>query len=552
MSSMQQALNGQLYNAIPLADNGVHQSMANGTPIPAGTISGQASYIQPEYTAPLVAGQPGVGQYNHAPPPNANNDAAHAQPPAATTEAYASSPEVPIDRLMAGTHISPAPTNNRTTQARPLVNPPNRITVDRRSGRSGRTSILQTVLKPFGSRLIKPGKPQPAGSPELRADEKVYDSCNVRQRVIEGIRVYDMNPRAVSTSEHFIPAAVFDIRPEAAAVRTRRRDVEEREAQEAAHEEAQITARDFATAPIGRRRRRRRKQIFYFAGGGWQNPPSPEHWKLCAHLCTEMHRRGQPATVSLVSYPLAPNSPGVDAFEMLVPWYHEALAAPPTQEDLAEMQELSRVNTNATSSSLGLARTATNATGVSLFKTTSRRLLSRHVEEEDIIFAGDSAGGNVALALTMHVLSTDPSARAPSSLLLVSPAVDLRNTNPAMKEVEKKDPMLSVQYVNGTAAAWCGKGGDANDPRLSPLLGDASVLAERGVVVNGIVGTYDVLAPDAVLFREKCEAAGVKGRWLEWEKQMHAFPLAFAYKVVKEAAEAVDWMVDVLVDKQTT
>lgn len=409
---------------------------------------------------------------------------------------------------------------------------------------------MHTFIKPFGARLIKPGKPRPAGSPELRADEKVYDTCNVRQRLVEGIRVYDMNPRATSTAEHFIPAAVFDIAPEMSAIQTTRtRESMHREDQERSHDEAQVRARDFATAPAAAPRskggapaapRRRRKQVYYFAGGGWQNPPSPEHWKLCAHLCATLHARGQPATVSLVSYPLAPNSPAVDAFPLLVPWYHEALAAPPTRAEQAELAELSRTPTN---SSLGLGRVDTRASGSG-----SRRLLSRHVEEEEVIFAGDSAGANVALALTMHVLATDPEARAPSSLLLVSPAVDLRNSNPAMREVERKDPMLSVQFVNGTAAAWCGKGGDASDSRMSPLLGDVRVLAERGVVVNGVVGTYDVLAPDALLFREKCEKAGVKGKWLEWEKQMHAFPLAFAYKVVKEAAEAVEWMVNVLMD----
>lgn len=339
----------------------------------------------------------------------------------------------------------------------PLASTPS-CTIDHRTSRTIITSALYQSLKPFGSYLVKPGDPAPAGSIPLDVDKAVYEHCDVHERTVENIRIYDITPRSME--------------------------------QQHATSIANISSST-----------RKRKQIYYFAGGGWQNQATTQHWTLCSHIAVELTSQGYPTVVSVVSYPLAPNSPSAVAFPQLEKLYHALLPA-------------------------SLSNTGNNT-------------------DTEIVFAGDSAGGNIALALPLHILSKDPSARAPDSLMLMSPAVDLRNSNPEMAVVEKHDPMLSVQFVNETAAAWCGKDMDPSDPRVSPLLGDVTVLAKRGVRVNGVIAGYDVLAPDCVLFVKKCEEAGVRGQWLHWDKQMHCFPLAYKYKFLKEALDAVEWMIEV-------
>ena len=47
------------------------------------------------------------------------------------------------------------------------------------------------------------------------------------------------------------------------------------------------------------------------------------------------------------------------------------------------------------------------------------------------------------------------------------------------------------------------------------------------------------------MFRKKLDDCGVEGDWLEWEKQMHCFPLMFSYHV-REGVDAKDWIVDIL------
>ncbi|KAF3019272.1 hypothetical protein E8E14_006392 [Neopestalotiopsis sp. 37M] len=249
--------------------------------------------------------------------------------------------------------------------------------------------------------------------------------------------------------------------------------------------------------------------IYYFAGGGFQSTPSREHWtflgELAAGLTLDHH-------VTLVSYPLAPMSPASQSLPAL-----RKLMAPIFAE------------------------------------------AAKHGDK--ITLMGDSAGGNVAASLALwwadHVASRgDYRLKATlQNLVVVSPAVDLRNSNPAMKDVDRLDPLLGEAYTGAVAQAWLAAPDEhphldssAEDPNLSPLLHEPATfkkLADMGVYVHGVYGTNDVLAPDAELFRQKCEANGVKGRWLVWVGQMHCFPLAGAYGM-REGKKAIEWLIEVL------
>lgn len=46
-------------------------------------------------------------------------------------------------------------------------------------------------------------------------------------------------------------------------------------------------------------------------------------------------------------------------------------------------------------------------------------------------------------------------------------------------------------------------------------------------------------------FKERLAREGVKGSWLVWEKQMHAFPLLWVYGF-RESKQAKKWVIDVL------
>ncbi|KAM0707935.1 hypothetical protein Q7P35_004584 [Cladosporium inversicolor] len=243
----------------------------------------------------------------------------------------------------------------------------------------------------------------------------------------------------------------------------------------------------------------RRKRIYYFAGGGWRMPASADHWALTSKLAASC----PDTTVSIVSYPLAPRNPAPESIPVL----------------------------------LNLLPTLLNACAEA---------------NETAILAGDSAGGNLALTLPLEMLraaadTNAPPPPMPAHILVISPSTDLRRTNPEIPILERKDPLLRHEFVKATSEVWRGEW-PPDDTRLSPLLLPLHVLEtlrDRGVQVHGVTGGYDILTPDALLFRDRLVEAGVGGSWLHWEKQMHVYPVAWRYGL-KESRQAKDWMVEVI------
>ncbi|KAI1340952.1 Alpha/Beta hydrolase protein [Xylariaceae sp. FL0016] len=250
-----------------------------------------------------------------------------------------------------------------------------------------------------------------------------------------------------------------------------------------------------------------RHTLYYFAGGGFTAPASSEHWKFCAHIASTLASSG--GRVVMVSYPLAPHSPARDSLPILRRWLTQTL-----REDVRDNNIISLI--------------------------------------------GDSAGANVALSLA--IWCADELARARESgdtdtvrylsglksVLAISPPTDMRNLNPAVPLADARDPVLGKSVTDEAARAWS-LGSDRTDPYLSPNLVHLRNVSNSDVRVNGVIGTADVLAPDALVFLDKCKAEGVKGHWLLWEDQMHCFPLSACYGL-KEGKEARTWVEAVLGD----
>ncbi|KAI9664239.1 MAG: hypothetical protein M1831_002418 [Alyxoria varia] len=422
-----------------------------------------------------------------------------------------------------------------------------------RSDRSWRMKALQSSIKPFRSRLIRPSDEEPdiennpKGSPILIPPEKTFDHCNVRQVQYSTapIRMYDINVRNTSTKENFVSAQIYDLANERKLRKiTSRHEPGTVLNQVQTHERENVISKDFASHDNGKRR----KHIYYFAGGGFRQPASFEHWILCSHLVHTLTRRGHPTTVTIVSYPLAPKHPASVSLKHLERWYYEVLPSD-VPEELRRKMGLKLTDPPETSSTVDLTETKTKYWN----------------DDEDVIFAGDSSGANIALALPLHIVSRNPAACLPHGILLISPPVDLRNGNQEMHTLDKIDPVLGFRNADDSARAWTGQESDTSkhqangshpansarpevlppdDARVSPLLADVGVLAKRNVIVNGIIAGCDVLAPDAKLLVQKCQKHGVAGEWLVWDKQMHCFPLVSSHtKHLPESSEAIEWII---------
>jgi acetyl esterase/lipase len=158
-----------------------------------------------------------------------------------------------------------------------------------------------------------------------------------------------------------------------------------------------------------------------------------------------------------------------------------------------------------------------------------RWLLARGTAPQDMVIAGDSAGGNLTLATLMSLRDAgDP---LPAAAVCLSPATDLAGTGESFRTV--KDPTQTAEFVLGMVRHYAGSH-DVKSPQLSPHYGDFRGLPP--LLVH--VGTNELLLSDSTRLAEKARAAGVDVTLVVWPEMWHVWHLAAPS--VPEAREAID------------
>jgi len=205
-----------------------------------------------------------------------------------------------------------------------------------------------------------------------------------------------------------------------------------------------------------------RKRILYLHGGAYVFEITPYHWHLIAEMAD---RLGYGITVPI--YPIAPEHDFHAMFGMVGDVYRQMLD---------------------------------------------------EMEAKDIVFMGDSAGGNMAVVLTM--MAAEEGLSLPSRHVLISPGLDMSLSNPALFEAERNDPWLGIP--GGLEAIRMYSAGiDRSDWHISPIYGDLSVLPKTLL----LTGSRDLLTPDNLIFAQKAREAGVEVDVVHEEGMFHAWPL---------------------------
>ncbi|MEG2096945.1 MAG: alpha/beta hydrolase, partial [Pseudoflavonifractor sp.] len=149
----------------------------------------------------------------------------------------------------------------------------------------------------------------------------------------------------------------------------------------------------------------------------------------------------------------------------------------------------------------------------------------------DIIVAGDSAGGNMALVLTQRLKAAGR--RLPARLILLSPWTDMTAGGKSYTERVEMDPMISLDYVGAVRNAYAGDH-DLKDPMLSPLFGDLTGFPPTLVQV----GTNEILLSDSIRLRDRMQAAQVPCKLEVWNDMWHVFQM-FPLRKASEAMESI-------------
>ena len=129
--------------------------------------------------------------------------------------------------------------------------------------------------------------------------------------------------------------------------------------------------------------------------------------------------------------------------------------------------------------------------------TAYKHLLNMNIPASSIVISGDSAGGNIAIALLRYISSADgDSLPNPSAALLWSPSVDLAaQCDPRSIDLHKNN---KTDYITGFTLVWgvnayIPKSMEPTDPYFSPLQHPFSTPTSLWIMVDGVEVLYDTI-----------------------------------------------------------
>lgn len=204
------------------------------------------------------------------------------------------------------------------------------------------------------------------------------------------------------------------------------------------------------------------KLVIYYHGGGFLFGSVNSHRVIASNLA-----RASGATVLSVDYRLAPEHPAPIA-------HQDALAA-------------------------------------------YRWALNKGYKPGAIMLAGDSAGGNLALATA--VKARDTGLPLPSGLILMSPALDFVHEG-ASHDEHADAPLVNHALMELFSMIYMGDG-DRRSPEVTPFYNDMSGLPP--VLIH--VGSWEMLRDDSVTIAERIKAVGGSAELKIWDGMVHSWQL---------------------------
>lgn len=218
------------------------------------------------------------------------------------------------------------------------------------------------------------------------------------------------------------------------------------------------------------------KYILYIHGGAYIHGFYKPQWDLIGELVRKTN-----STVIAPDYPLAPSNTVEDAFPMVEQVY--------------------------------------------------KNLLSK-AKADSIIVMGDSAGGGFALALAEK--AKQDGIAVPKQIILISPWLDVTTSNPEMKELERKYPILGIEGLQLAGKAYAGKMGTQNF-MVSPIYGDLDGIGTISIFIGG----DDIFITDVKKFKTIMDLRDNPINYFEYPKMFHVWVAATFLKESKSAIRQI-------------
>ena len=153
----------------------------------------------------------------------------------------------------------------------------------------------------------------------------------------------------------------------------------------------------------------------------------------------------------------------------------------------------------------------------------------------DIILAGDSAGGNLALSLTLKL--KEERRLLPRGLVLMSPWTDLTSSGESHITKAEIDPVLDAAYLAEMIHNYA-SGQELGNPLISPIFGSYEGFPPTYIQV----GCNEILLDDSLMLYNRLLDANVSVKLDKFEGMWHVFqmsPFKTAYEAMDKNAEFI-------------
>jgi len=213
--------------------------------------------------------------------------------------------------------------------------------------------------------------------------------------------------------------------------------------------------------------------LLYLHGGGFVFGLTPQHLKMVAYLAQKLSMR-----VLMVDYRLAPDNPYPAALDDCVTAY--------------------------------------------------RWLVKQDISAQNMVVAGDSAGGN--LTITMLLKLRDDGYQLPAAAACLSPVTDLTTLD--HQRPGFKDPLLPKKAVKFYNQSYFGHH-DAHDPLISPVFGKLDGFPP--LLVHA--GEDEILREDAIRIVNSAKSVGVDAQLEIYPRMWHVWQLNLS---LPQASQSLD------------
>lgn len=164
-------------------------------------------------------------------------------------------------------------------------------------------------------------------------------------------------------------------------------------------------------------------------------------------------------------------------------------------------------------------------------------LLERGIKAEDITTIGDSAGGNLAVAIPLAL--REQGRPLPGRVIAFSPWLDMENAGETLVTNDATDALITRELLEGMIAGVLGGLTDPDNPLANPLYADFTGFPRLYVNAGGAESLLD----NATRLAERAQAAGVDVTLSVAPGQQHVFPFLAgrAPEADQELAKIAQW-----------